>query len=107
MYLAFIQKLKLLNTFLLVLMICCFATTKSYAQTEHKVSDVVTGASSEKTIPGVNILVKGTTTGAATDAEEAYSLSAPSANDTLVVSRPRQISSNCVRPSGRNNELNM
>src|SRR5699024_12244786 len=46
----------------------------------------VTEASRGETIPGVNILVKGTTTGTATDAEGTYSLTVPSSKDTLLVS---------------------
>ncbi|HLR26437.1 MAG TPA: TonB-dependent receptor [Fodinibius sp.] len=61
-------------------------TTASYAQNDYKVSGVVTDASSGETIPGVNILVKGTTTGTATDAEGTYSLTVPSSKDTLLVS---------------------
>src|SRR5699024_931724 len=80
------KKLKLVSKFLSILAICCLITTASYAQNDYKVSGVVTDASSGETIPGVNILVKGTTTGTATDAEGTYSLTVPSSKDTLLVS---------------------
>jgi len=50
--------------------------------------NIVTGTVSDETgspVPGVNILIKGTTVGTATDAVGSYSLSAPS-NSTLVFS---------------------
>lgn len=50
------------------------------------VSGTVTDAESGETLPGVNITVKGTTTGTATDSEGVYSLSVPSLNDTLIFS---------------------
>src|SRR5699024_5369626 len=45
----------------------------------------VTDANSGQTLPGVNILVKGTTTGASTDADGNFELTVPSLQDTLVV----------------------
>lgn len=50
------------------------------------VSGTVTDAESGETLPGVNVTVKGTTTGTATDSEGAFSLNVPSLNDTLVFS---------------------
>ena len=47
-----------------------------------KVTDATTG----EALPGVNVLVKGTTNGTATDTKGAYSLNIPSANDTLMFS---------------------
>src|SRR5690625_43433 len=53
---------------------------------EQAVSGVVTDANTGNTLPGVNILVKGTTTGTSTDSEGEYELIVPSLQDTLVVS---------------------
>jgi TonB-linked SusC/RagA family outer membrane protein len=50
------------------------------------ISGTVTDAESGETLPGVNILVKGTTTGTSTDAEGQFELDAPSLQDTLVFS---------------------
>ncbi|MDZ7690869.1 MAG: SusC/RagA family TonB-linked outer membrane protein [Balneolaceae bacterium] len=50
------------------------------------VSGTVTDASSGETLPGVNVLVKGTDTGTSTDAEGSYELTVPSLQDTLVFS---------------------
>src|SRR5262245_17741730 len=54
----------------------------AYGQT---VSGRVTTANDNVPLPGVSILVKGTTTGTATDADGRFSVAAP-ANATLVVS---------------------
>jgi TonB-linked SusC/RagA family outer membrane protein len=53
---------------------------------QEKVQGTVTDAQSGETLPGVNILVKGTTTGASTDQNGQYELTVPSLQDTLVVS---------------------
>lgn len=53
---------------------------------QQTVSGTVTDANTENTLPGVNILVKGTTTGTSTGAEGTYELLVPSLQDTLVVS---------------------
>jgi TonB-linked SusC/RagA family outer membrane protein len=57
----------------------------SFAQTKQTVSGKVTSASDKSGLPGVSILVKGTTNGVATDASGNFSLSAAS-SDVLVVS---------------------
>jgi TonB-linked SusC/RagA family outer membrane protein len=59
-----------------------FAFT-AYGQ-QKTVSGTVTDASTGKTLPGVNILVKGTAQGTATNADGKYSLDIPSLQDTLV-----------------------
>ncbi|SHE57906.1 TonB-linked outer membrane protein, SusC/RagA family [Fodinibius roseus] len=56
------------------------------AATQETVTGTVTDGQSRETLPGVNILVKGTTTGASTDTEGSFELSVPSLQDTLVVS---------------------
>lgn len=52
---------------------------------DHEVTGRVTEENGEA-IPGVNVLVKGTTIGASTDSEGRYSLTAPTPQDTLVFS---------------------
>lgn len=52
---------------------------------ERTVSGIVTAADDGSAVPGVNVLVKGTTTGTTTDTEGSYSLSVP-ASGTLVFS---------------------
>ncbi|MEX0779983.1 MAG: TonB-dependent receptor [Balneolales bacterium] len=53
-------------------------------------NEIVTGrvidASNDESLPGVNILVKGTTTGTATDLDGNFSIEVPSLSDTLVFS---------------------
>lgn len=53
---------------------------------DNTVTGTLTDENSGETIPGVNVTVKGTTIGTATDAEGAYSLNVPSLSDTLVFS---------------------
>ncbi|MCQ2235390.1 MAG: SusC/RagA family TonB-linked outer membrane protein [Bacteroidales bacterium] len=62
------------GTAMLVLMAC--VSTLSWAQSQ--VSGVVTDGSTNEPIPGVNVLVKGTTTGTITDIDGKYTISAPS-----------------------------
>lgn len=58
-----------------------------YAQSEKiEVSGIVTDASDENPLPGVNVAIKGTSQGTSTDAEGAYTLRASSASDTLTFS---------------------
>jgi iron complex outermembrane receptor protein len=53
---------------------------------QETITGIVTDASSGETMPGVNILVKGTSTGAATDTNGEYELTVESLQDTLVIS---------------------
>jgi len=50
------------------------------------VSGTVTDASSGETLPGVNVVLKGTTTGTSTNSEGQYELDVPSLQDTLMFS---------------------
>ncbi|MDR8391176.1 TonB-dependent receptor [Aliifodinibius sp. S!AR15-10] len=56
------------------------------AQADETITGVVVDGSSGETLPGVNILVKGTTIGTSSGANGNYELSVPSLNDTLVAS---------------------
>lgn len=53
---------------------------------KETVSGTVTDAQSGETLPGVNVIVKGTTTGTSTDSDGHYNLNVPSLQDTLVFS---------------------
>lgn len=53
---------------------------------EHTVSGVVTDSQTGEVLPGVNISVEGTSTGTSTDADGQYSITVPSANDSLAFS---------------------
>lgn len=57
----------------------------SFAQS-MEVTGTVTDAESEMVLPGVNVVVKGTTTGASTDQDGEYSITVNSPQDTLVFS---------------------
>tara|TARA_Y100001935_G_scaffold193913_1_gene162028 strand:- start:48726 stop:51332 length:2607 start_codon:yes stop_codon:yes gene_type:complete len=52
----------------------------------QQVSGVVTDQVTNETLPGVNIVVKGTTQGVSTDIDGNYSLNVPSLSDTLIFS---------------------
>jgi len=67
----------------LLLLFCLFTVNLLYAQEATTISGTVTDANSGEPLIGVSILVKGTTTGTATDVSGQYQLSAP-ANGTLV-----------------------
>lgn len=53
---------------------------------DRTVTGVVTSADDGSTLPGVNIMIKGTTTGAITGADGSYSISVPSSGGILVFS---------------------
>lgn len=55
-------------------------------QLQERVTGTVTDAASGETMPGVNVLVKGTSTGTATDINGEYQLMVESLSDTLVFS---------------------
>lgn len=62
-----------------------FVVSSAMAQ-DRTVSGKVTGADDGASLPGVNVLVKGTATGAITDIDGNYSFSIPSGDVTLVFS---------------------
>jgi TonB-linked SusC/RagA family outer membrane protein len=62
-----------------------FASSALWAQ-ERTVSGRVTSVEDGTALPGVNIVLKGTTNGTATDADGRYSLSVPATGGTLVFS---------------------
>src|SRR5688572_27345632 len=62
-----------------------FAFTAMWAQ-ERTVSGTVTSTEDGTSLPGVNVLLKGTTTGTSTDADGKYSLSVPASGGSLVFS---------------------
>ncbi len=59
---------------------------KKIRSIQFTVTGKVTDASTKEALPGVNVLVKGTTSGTATDVNGNYTLNVPSANDTLIFS---------------------
>ncbi|GAA5520129.1 TonB-dependent receptor [Aliifodinibius salicampi] len=56
------------------------------AQAQHEVSGTVSDASNGELLPGVNILVKGTTTGTSSSTNGEYNLAVSSSSDTLIFS---------------------
>lgn len=81
------MKIKLpffINVIAGLLLFLCFSQY-SYAQ-QLTVKGKVIDASTKEALPGVNVLVKGTTIGTATDPNGNYSLDVSSASDTLIFS---------------------
>lgn len=76
---------KLLHTKIkpLILMVALFLSL-SYTASGQQISGTVTDAETSEILPGVNIVVKGTTTGTSTSLEGEFSLTVPSLSDTLV-----------------------
>jgi TonB-linked SusC/RagA family outer membrane protein len=80
------QAFKIKKSLLIFSLLLCSViglTQQSIAQT---VTGTVTSAETGEPLPGVNIIVKGTTTGAITDANGEYSLEVPSLEETLIFS---------------------
>ncbi|MEX2397114.1 MAG: TonB-dependent receptor plug domain-containing protein, partial [Balneolales bacterium] len=63
----------------------CFLSTIALSQSTT-VNGSITDEQTSETLPGVNLIVKNTTTGTATNADGEYELVVSSLNDTLVVS---------------------
>lgn len=61
-----------------------FFTEAGMAQNRRTVTGQVTDASDGTTLPAVNVLVKGTTIGTATDGDGLYTINVPADRDTLV-----------------------
>ncbi|SHE58278.1 TonB-linked outer membrane protein, SusC/RagA family [Fodinibius roseus] len=59
---------------------------QTYEQSQQSVTGTLIDGNSGETLPGVNVLVKGTTTGTSTDSEGNFELTVESLQDTLVVS---------------------
>ena len=74
-----------MKKFLLVCFSFVFALSTAWAQ-ERMVSGKVTSPEDGSTLPGVNVVLKGTTNGTVTDADGNYKLNVPSAGGTLVFS---------------------
>src|SRR5690625_6950237 len=53
---------------------------------QESVSGRITDAETGESLPGVNVLVKGSSSGAATDSDGFFSLTAPSLNETVLIS---------------------
>ena len=76
-----------MKKFLLLSFMLTLALTfsESWAQ-ERTVSGKVTSIDDDAALPGVNVVLKGTTTGTVTDIDGNYKLSVPTGDGTLVFS---------------------
>lgn len=70
---------------LLFLWVAMFITTFSWAQ-QRIVSGKVTSVEEGTSLPGVNVIIKGTTVGTVTDSDGRYSLSVPATSSSLTFS---------------------
>jgi TonB-linked SusC/RagA family outer membrane protein len=75
--------MKRISTKLSVLTFLCFLFTNAALAQDITVKGIVTDGADKLPLPGVSVLVKGTTTGTTTDASGRYGINAP-ANATLV-----------------------
>ncbi len=64
----------------------CFALTCGYAHAQHVVSGTVKDENTGEQLPGVNVVLKGTSSGTISDAEGRYSLEVPSQDAVLIFS---------------------
>ncbi len=78
-------KLKPMKKFLLLCSAVVFALTSVFGQ-ERTVSGKVTSSEDGTSLPGVNVILKGTTSGTVTDADGNYRLSVPAEGGSLVFS---------------------
>src|SRR5699024_7339848 len=76
-----VRKIATIGCFLFGVLMLAMVTHQASAQT---VTGEVIDAQSQETLPGVNILVKGTSIGTSSDADGEFSLKVPSLSDTLV-----------------------
>jgi TonB-linked SusC/RagA family outer membrane protein len=74
------------RTWLLLGLLLCVMPAVSFAQGGGVTVKGKITSSTGETLPGVSIVVKGTTTGTVTDVEGDYSLNVPDPNSTLVIS---------------------
>jgi len=77
---------KRFSLFIIVLFTMMNLPGLTFAQSNFHINGKITDQKTKSSLPGVNILVKGTTIGASTDVNGEYSLDVPNSNDTLVVS---------------------
>ncbi|EAY30738.1 carboxypeptidase-like regulatory domain-containing protein [Microscilla marina] len=73
-----------MKTTLLAIILCCIFSFSAYTQNNKTISGKVTDVQGEA-LPGVNVLIKGTNRGTATDIDGKYSLKVPT-GATLVFS---------------------
>lgn len=78
-------KQKTMSRNLLLLVVCLLAGSELWAQA-RTVSGKVTATEDGSALPGVNVILKGTTTGTATDAEGKYTLSISGDGGALIFS---------------------
>ena len=76
-----VRKIATIGCFLFGVLMLAMVPHQASAQT---VTGEVIDAQSQETLPGVNILVKGTSIGTSSDADGEFSLKVPSLSDTLV-----------------------
>lgn len=69
----------------ILLLIFCYSFLQLHAQ-ERRITGRVTSTEDGSALPGVNVILKGTATGTATDADGRYALSIPASGGSLIFS---------------------
>ncbi|MBC6606599.1 SusC/RagA family TonB-linked outer membrane protein [Hymenobacter sp. BT188] len=91
------------NLFIIFLMVT--ALLQQVVAQDRSISGRVTDASSGQGLPGVTVLVKGTTVGVSTDTDGSFSLSAPASASTLTFSSIGYLT--VERPIGNSSTINV
>lgn len=71
-----------MRKFFLMLVVCAFSTSMVFAQTKT-VSGTVTSSEDGSSLPGVTVMLKGTTVGTVTDIDGKYNLTLPASGNNL------------------------
>ncbi len=74
------------NVMIRIMFVLLVSMAGTSAMAQFTVSGKITSGEDQTSLPGVNILVKGTTSGTISDADGAFTVNAGSANDVLVFS---------------------
>ncbi len=75
-----------MKVIIITLAMTLFCLSASQAQTNRTITGMVTAAEDGSALPGINVVLKGTTTGTVTNVSGHYSLTIPSHGGTLVFS---------------------
>ncbi|MEX2512161.1 MAG: carboxypeptidase-like regulatory domain-containing protein [Cyclobacteriaceae bacterium] len=80
------RKLVASHTHLLLLVLLLISISANVAYAQQTVSGKIYDASTQESLPGVNILIQGTSTGTVSDIDGSYSIRVPNEDAVLVFS---------------------
>ena len=91
------QRQKFTKSLVITILLIFFVSSLAYSQTES-IAGTVKDAKSGLGIPGVNILIQGTTDGAVTDLDGNFSLKVSNSTATLIISSIGYVKQNYNTP---------